>query len=157
MLRKLVFALGAIAVTFAGSASAQSIIPQHVNLHNGYIELHSSVLVTIAGRTDNEPITVLLLRNSDTCCQDRADVYTNSPNVFNHCCIVAGTLYAVRALILGKTYSFPVRPLLCNVRGIPFGYQRITFTGHLYRANNNNWVGEVTPHVADVPCPVDAH
>jgi hypothetical protein len=157
MLRKLIFALGALAVTFAGSASAQSIIPQQVNLHNGYIELHSSILVTEYGRTENTSISVNLLRGYDTCCQDHASVQTNFPNVLNHCCIVAGTLYTVRTNILGKTNDFRVRPALCNVRGIPFGYARITFTGHISRDRNNNWVGEVTPHVTDAPCPVDAH
>src|SRR6185437_25397 len=106
---------------------------------------------------ENEPIRVRLLHALHTCCQDEASVHTNVPNVFNHCCVVAGTLYSVTAAILGKSYEFKVRPALCNVRGIPFGYARIVFTGHLYRDNNNFWVGEVTPHVTDGPCPVDAH
>ncbi len=74
---------------------------------------------------------------------------------FNRCCILAGTLYKVEIYVTGKWVTAMVRPQLCNLKGIPFGFAVVTFTGTANRDRNNNWMVNVEPHVPPANCPTN--
>jgi hypothetical protein len=49
MLRRFVFAMAAVAALSPLTASAQTVIPSHVNIHNGFIEVRNQIKDTTSG------------------------------------------------------------------------------------------------------------
>jgi len=141
------------AILPTGSSAAVSSYAA-VNLHNGFIEVRSYVTVDNKG-TDVTATTPLLatLRRSDGTFQESANVFAGTPIYLNDCCIVAGSLYEVQVKGVGHSVTFKVRPKLCNVRGIPFGYEIVTISGRAERDSNNNYKLDLEPRVLEAPCP----
>ncbi len=158
MLRTLTLALGLMAASIPLAAYAAPTIPQGINLHNGYIEVRNEVVVT----NYRQIIRVgadIIMRNAAFAnynAQEMSTIDTGTTGYLNKCCVLAGSLYHIRMRLLGHPIDLSVRPKLCNVRGIPFGFAIVTFTGTAHRDHNNNWVESVTPHVNDGVCPVEA-
>ena len=70
------------------------------------------------------------------------------------CCILAGSLYEVE-IDTRASAKAAIRPQLCNVRGIPFGYGVVVFTGHIsYDPKMHGFPAYYEPHVPTVSRPV---
>ena len=147
MFRRLVFAVAAVAALSPLATSAQTIIPPHVNIHNGFIEVRNQIRqINTAGGA----FTVYLRHNGRTI--QEAKVNAGDTIFLNVCCILAGSLYDVEIDLRGSAKA-TIRPQLCNVRGIPFGYGVVVFTGHI-TYENFRFTSSYEPHVPTVSCPV---
>jgi len=156
MLRNLTVIAVLLAAMLPTGSSAAVAPYSAVNLHNGFIEVRSHVVVKNYGEDVSASALVHVnLRRTDGTLQDYGQVGSTAPIYFNTCCIVAGTLYIVEATVQGHKIDFRVRPKLCNVRGIPFGFEIVTVTGNAERDRNNNWVVNIQPHVLEAPCPTN--
>ena len=107
------------------SAAAQLPVPPHVNLHNGYIEVinhiryHHGFSISGLVRLNESP---------------EGEVASGGTFLINRCCILAGTEYWVELNYVKSTsFRLPIKvtPRLCNIRGIPFGYAVVEFTGDI--------------------------
>lgn len=152
MLRRLILALAAVAVFSPLMISAQTeptVIPPHVNIHNGFIELRNQIQqIGTSGATWR-----VTLKYHGHVMQD-AKVNAGDTIYLNVCCIAAGSLYDVEINLRGSAKA-TIRPQLCNVRGIPFGYGVVVFTGHIaYDPKTHGYPSYYEPHVPTVPCPV---
>ena len=157
MLRTLTLAISLFAALIPLGASAAPTIPRGINLHNGYIEVRNDVVVTNYGHV--EPVGAHIVMKNAAFMQHNAQEFrivdTGTTGYLNVCCVLAGSLYHVQMTLLGMPVVAMVRPQLCSVRGIPFGFAIVAFTGVAHRDRNNNWVINITPHVPHTPCPVD--
>ena len=107
------------------SAAAQLPVPPHVNLHNGYIEVINHI--RYHDRFDT-PALVRLNENPE------GEVASGGTFLINRCCILAGTEYWVELnYVTSIRVRMPIKvtPRLCNIRGIPFGYAVVEFTGDI--------------------------
>lgn len=147
----------ALLAAMSPTGSSAAVAPYSaVNLHNGFIEVRSHVVVKDQGEDVSATALVhVALRRTDGTLQDYGDVGSVAPIYFNRCCIVAGSLYIVEADVQGKRIDFQVRPKLCNVRGIPFGFEIVTVTGNAERGRTNRWIVNIEPHVLEPPCPAN--
>lgn len=132
------------------AATAQTVIPDHVNIHNGFIEVRDEIV--LKGGAVSGATPVRLTYNYATL---QTAAITRGGTIFlNVCCIAARSLYKVH---LGGRLDVEatVRPQLCNVRGIPFGYALVIFTGEItYVAKTHDFAVYAEPHVPAVSCPV---
>lgn len=158
MLRKLLLAFGALATLASATASAQMVIPAHIDLHRGYIVVINDISPKRNHRGIIEPWSpaAALVKScwSGIACQETRAPFGGRGYINQECCVAAGTKYQL-TLTAGELYkSVYVLPRLCNVRGIPFGYAVVEFTGP-YTWLDNGIAGEISVRVLDAPCPVD--
>lgn len=155
MLRRLVLAaiaLTAAAVPLAGSART---IPAGINAHNGYIEINNWIKIKDAppGKMPDPP--VVRIKFHDSLIEQLHVPYGHTTYV-NNCCFAAGTYYTVEVVTEARIVSTSVLPLLCNVRGIPFGFAVVNLEGSIFwHDKERRWVVDVRPHNAGPPCPTD--
>ncbi len=158
MLLNLTFALIAIAGLSPLMASGQTVIPSHINIHNGFIEVRDQI--ALKGSIQYAGADVVLRWEGGF---EHEKVYLHHGGVifFNKCCIPAGTRYTVTLnLPRGGESTVALRPQLCNVRGIPFGYALVVFTGEMgYDPNYNTkisdgFIGSVVAHDWSAKWPV---
>ncbi|MDE2480889.1 MAG: hypothetical protein KGN02_01700 [bacterium] len=163
MFRQLMRVLVAAVVLFPLGASAQSVIPPHVNLHNGYIEVVNQIKIyderrdgtRILRHGDVAKFDLRLYLNNNHLVQEAA-INTGDTVYLNTCCILAGSLYQITAKFRG-TIDAEIRPQLCNVRAIPFGYGVVVLTGVLiYEEKTAIWHRDYAAHIPTVSCPVAA-
>jgi len=132
MLRFIARSIGVLAVLVPLAAAAQLPVPAGVNLHNGYIEVINRVAyhdgfsypgaVKLNGRLEGH-------------------VGSGGTMTLNQCCIVAGTHYVVElnyADTAGQRSPIGVTPRLCSIRGIPFGYAVVEFTGTIKKTREGS-------------------
>ena len=148
MFRRLCLSLALVVTAAPLAANAQTVIPDHVNIHNGFIEVRDEVVLKNGAGTGWIPLNLTL----GSIVIERAQTLPGHTTIFNVCCIAAGSLYKVH--FLGRVSSeATVRPQLCNVRGIPFGYAVVVFTGSItYHPSGFSY--DIEPHVPPVSCPV---
>lgn len=145
MLRNVTLAIVVLAAMMPGIVSAQD-----VNLHNGYIVVRNETVIKGYDGVITDAARVWLSGSVN----ESAEVNSGGGTIYlNKCCILAGSLYKVELYVMNQYIVATVRPQLCNVRGIPFGFALVTFTGTAARDRNNNWVVSVDPHVPSVQCP----
>lgn len=125
MFRSIARALGVVVVLLPLSVAAQLAVPSGVNLHNGYI-----VVVNHVQYQDGFKYAGTVKLN------DKAvgEVRSHDTFVVNHCCILAGSRYMLELDYMswaGSRSPIALVPRLCNIRGIPFGYAAVEFTGDL--------------------------
>lgn len=150
MLRRLCLMVALVVLAAPLAATAQTVIPDHVNIHNGFIEVRYEVVMKNGATADGTP---LRLTYGNATLED-AHVSPGGTTFLNVCCIAAGSLYKVH--LLGRAnVEATVRPQLCTVRGIPFGYALVTFTGDItYVSKTHAFIVNLEPHVPPVSCPV---
>jgi hypothetical protein len=155
MLRKLSFTFGVLAVLGSSTASAQTVIPAHINLHNGYIvvinDINPKQEHTAGVLEPWNPSAPLVKLSWNGFSQSTYAPYGQRAYL-NQCCIAAGTEYRLTLYQESETGVF-VRPRLCNVRGIPFGYAVVEVVGP-YIWHRNGISGNTSLRVLDAPCPV---
>ena len=76
----------------------------------------------------------------------------------NNCCVVAGSAYSLAVTDPGRDVAYinygDLRPRLCNIHGIPFGFAVFDITGTIQRGTNNDWIyTNMHAHVVDSACP----
>jgi hypothetical protein len=154
MFRTLVLAVVAFGAAVPLPGSAQT-IPGGINLHNGYIEVNNRIIMHAAKDAPPLPRARIDFRNSLTRQQSEPSTLMGTTYI-NACCVVAGSLYQVVLFAAYHITIATVRPRLCNVRGIPFGFAVVTFTGNIvWNAKEHSWEPTITPHVNDGVCPKD--
>lgn len=122
MFRTLARSIGLLAVLVPLVASART-VPPGVNLHNGYI-----LVINHVQYEDGFSHPGLVRVNEKL----EAHVGSAGSVVVNRCCIVAGTRYVVELdydRSAGTLAPVAVTPRLCNIRGIPFGYAVVVWSG----------------------------
>lgn len=152
MHRTLVLAAVMLAAVLPLAGSAHT-IPAGINPHNGYIMVNNWIKVKDAppGKMPDAPLVRVKFHDSLV---GRVYVDYGHTAYMNNCCFAAGTYYTVELLVEGATVSENVKPLLCNVRGIPFGYGAINLDGDIiWYAKERRWIVDAKPHRADAPCP----
>jgi hypothetical protein len=160
MLHKLLLTFGILALLGPSTASAQQVVPPHINLHNGYIvvinNIHTSRLYS-NGRTEpwSAPEAYASLKWA---VHSRRVVvpYGGGHAYLNDCCIAAGTRYTFRFYQGSVEHDLTVQPKLCNIRGIPFGYAVVELSGS-YQWLQNSTIplthGEPVLRDLHAPCP----
>src|SRR5665213_3615806 len=93
-------------------------------------------------------------RNASNVAQSRAHINAGLIAALIKRQAVAGTGYSLTFYQGGYQTGVDVRPRLCNVRGIPFGYAVVEVVGS-YVWHRNGISGTPSVHVVDAPCPVD--
>ena len=157
MLRKFLLTFGILATLASSTASAQMVIPGHINLHNGYVVVINSISPKreyTAGVMEPWSPNPPHVRLSWNGFGQSADVPYGGQAFLNQCCIAAGTGYSLTFYQGGYQTGVDVHPRLCNVRGIPFGYAVVEVVGS-YVWHRNGISGTPSVHVVDAPCPVD--
>ncbi|HEY8322632.1 MAG TPA: hypothetical protein VIG46_12650 [Candidatus Baltobacteraceae bacterium] len=150
MLRRLCLSVALVAFAAPLAANAQSVIPDHVNIHNGFIEVRNEVVLKNGATSGGTPL--LLTYGGGTI--ERSQTTPGGTTFLNVCCIAAGSLYKVHYGGRANVEA-TVRPQLCNVRGIPFGYAVVVFTGSItYDSKTHGFDVQIEPHVPPVSCPV---
>ncbi len=152
MLRKLAIAIAALALPLAAAAPVSA----EINLHNGYIVVTNHVKVL---ERDGSPVkyqyvlTVVLRHSLGT--QEIGKVAQGSHTVMNNCCVVAGSPYSFEVIDTSAYINHgDLRPRLCNIRGIPFGFAAVDITGTIQRDNANHWVyTDMRAKEVDTGCP----
>lgn len=149
MFRSIARALAVLVVLVPLSASAQLIVPAGVNLHNGYIEVINH-MTYLDGFTAHGIVNV----------NRRMAGYVGpgGTHVVNWCCIVAGSNYQVEldyAPVAGQRLPFNVTPRLCNIRGIPFGYALIEYTGTVVKRRGSFEIDNFKARRLDEGCPTE--
>jgi len=122
MLRTIARSIAILAVLVPLVASART-VPPGVNLHNGYILVINHV------QYENGFTSAGLVRVNE---KDEAHVGSAGSVVVNRCCILARSHYVVElnyAISAGAREPVSVTPRLCNIRGIPFGYAVVVYSG----------------------------
>lgn len=154
MLRTLVLAASVLAAAVPLAGSAQT-VPSGINLHNGYIEVHNQIAMHPA--TDAAPLPPVRIEFHNALTRQQSETVGLMGTAYiNRCCVVAGTLYEVVLVAAYHSTTATVRPRLCNIRGIPFGFAVVTFTGKIvWNAKGKYWEPAITPHVDDGVCPKD--
>lgn len=125
MFRRIAFVLEVIALSLPIAAAAQMPVPHGVNLHNGYIEVINNVQYH-----DGFRVAGVVNLNDKTV----GEVSSPGTLVVNHCCILAGSHYIVELNYMswaGARLPIAVVPRMCTIRGIPFGYAVVEFTGDI--------------------------
>ncbi len=155
MLRFIARAFGILAVLLPLSAAAQLAVPSNVNLHKGYIEVINHVqypahfwhggAVKLNGHFQGE-------------------VGSGGTFVLNRCCIVAGSQYVVELDYVWSASArspLSVTPRLCNIRGIPFGYAVVEYTGSVVKTREGSGTNtrfemfHFSGRRVDTSCPVE--
>lgn len=155
MYRFIARSIAVLAVLVPLAAAAQLPVPAGVNLHNGYIEVINHVQYH-----DGFAYTGELKLNGTT----EGHVGSGGTLMLNRCCILAGSHYVVELDYMswgGQRSPFGVVPRLCNIRGIPFGYAVVEYTGTLKKTREGS--GSSTrfemfnfrAHRVDEACPVE--
>jgi len=155
MLRFIARSIGVLVVLVPLAAAAQLPIPAGVNLHNGYIEVINHVVYQDGFSYPGD------VRLNET---PEGKVGSGGTLLVNRCCILAGSHYVVElnyVTTAGQRSPFGVTPRLCNIRGIPFGYAVVEYTGTLKKAREGS--GSPTRfemfnfrgHRLDETCPVE--
>lgn len=159
MIRNFTLLLGLLAA-LSPIAGATQTIPAHINLHNGYIQINNHIKVfTKNGSQTEEQMWVVL--NGFVSQFESAHIATGTSGSINKCCILAGTYYKAYVRGGGIHKEFGVRPRLCNVRGIPFGFAVIDIYGKIQEVDHNgripnDWVPSgIHVTVNDTTCPHD--
>lgn len=122
MFRTVARSIAVLAVLVPLVASART-VPPGVNLHNGYLVIINDV------KYEDGFFASGLVRVDE---KDEAHVTSASSVVVNRCCIVAGWRYVVELNYVdrvGIREPVFVTPRLCNIRGIPFGYAVVVYSG----------------------------
>jgi len=122
MFRTIARSIALLAVLVPLVASART-VPPGVNLHNGYILVINHV------QYEDGFSHLGLVRVNE---KDEAHVGSAGSVVVNRCCILAGSEYMVELnYVTSAGIRVPVRvtPRLCNIRGIPFGYAVVVYSG----------------------------
>ena len=146
MLRTLSRALALLLVLAPLCAAAQLDVPPNVNLHNGYVEVINHVTYR-----DGYSSPGYAKLHGPIGLQSQGDVFSGSTIALNHCCIAAGTRYIVELVYSGagrREFSDDFTARLCNIRGIPFGYAAIEYTGEIYKTPPHS--GTVTRYEARI-------
>ena len=141
MLRFVARAFCLFVVLLPLSAAAQLPVPPHVNLHNGYIEVINHIQAP-----ESSKFSGMVKLNG----RHEGEVRSGAGLVLNRCCILAGSQYQVEIeypAFTGSWERIVVTPRLCNIRGIPFGYAVVVFTG-------SRWAYLHATRV-DTSCPVE--
>ena len=155
MLRKLMLTFGILATVASATASAQMLIPAHINLHNGYIVVINDISPKrefTSGVIEPWYPSPPLVKLSWNGFSQSTDAPYGERAYLNRCCIAAGTGYSLTFHQGGYQTGVDVRPRLCNVRGIPFGYAVIEVVGP-YIWYRNGISGTPSVRVLDAPCP----
>lgn len=155
MPRSRVFVLSALVALLPLAASAALPVPAGVNLHNGYIEIINHVQYH-----DGFSVAGVVKINEKT----EGDVSSGGTFLANWCCILAGSSYIVELdfdRAAGARIPIRITPRLCNIRGIPFGYAVIEYTGRVKKTAEGSGsfarfetFGERATRI-DTACPVE--
>lgn len=132
MFRRIAFVLGVVALSLPIAAAAQRPVPDGVNLHNGYIEVINHMQYHDGFRGGG----VVNLNDKTV-----GEVGSPGTLVVNHCCILAGSRYVVELNYVswaGARSPIAVVPRLCTIRGIPFGYAVVEFTGDIRKTREGS-------------------
>jgi hypothetical protein len=157
VLRKLTITFAILATLATSTASAQMVIPSHINLHNGYVVVINTISPKreyTAGVFEPWYPPAPLVQLSWSGYKQSTNAPYGERAYLNSCCIAAGTEYGLTFHQGGYQTGVDVRPRLCNVRGIPFGYAVVEVVGP-YVWHHNGISGTPSVHVVDAPCPVD--
>jgi len=122
MFRSIARSIALLAVLVPLVASART-VPPGVNLHNGYILVINHV------QYQDDFTRPGLVRVNE---KEEAQVGSGASVVVNRCCILAGSRYIVELDYVTSAETrvpVPVTPRLCNIRGIPFGYAVVVYSG----------------------------
>ena len=131
LLRSLSRALALLLVLAPLCAAAQLDVLPNVNLHNGYVEVINHVTYR-----DGYSLPGYAKLHGPFGQQSQGNVLSGATIALNHCCIAAGTKYSVEldySTASLREFSEPFTARLCNIRGIPFGYAVVEFTGEIYK------------------------
>lgn len=154
MLRFIARAFGILAVLLPLSAAAQ-LVPSNVNLHKGYIEVINHVQYH-----DGFSHPGVLKLNGHV----QGDIGSGGRLVLNHCCILAGSQYVVELDYVrsaSQRSKLSVTPRLCNIRGIPFGYAVVVYTGSVVKTREGSGTNtrfemfHFSGRRVDTSCPVE--
>lgn len=132
MPRSRAFIVGAFVALLPLAASAALPVPAGVNLHNGYIEIVNHIQYR-----DGFSVPGIVNVNS----KKEGEVGSSGTFVVNRCCILAGSHYEVELNYMqsaGLRIPDSVVPRLCNIRGIPFGYAVVEYTGWIAKTRERS-------------------
>ena len=127
MVRFLAAAVCALLIASPLEGSAH--IPPTINLHNGFIRVFNHIHYLGARR--GLVVRIKYERHDET----TPDIY------FNNCCYAAGSTYELFVEPKARSGTTDdsvwdsrtifVKPRLCNIDGIPFGYAEVEVTGQM--------------------------
>ena len=153
MLQRL-FLSGAILIAaLSVAASAQSTIPEGVNLHNGFVEVRNEIVIYRDGRRDVALGRIHMNHANRLGYSEVREAHTGQTAVFNKCCVLAGSPYTLEMDIVQSHIERLIYPRLCNVRGIPFGYAVVVFRGEISIRDHYSHATGLHAYALDVPCP----
>lgn len=112
--------------------AAARTVPAGVNLHNGYLLIVNHIKYEDGFRQPG------LVKVDE---RDEAHVGSAGTVTVNRCCIVAGTRYKVEIdyeMTASVRVPVSVTPRLCNIRGIPFGYAVVVYSGIIKKTPENS-------------------